>query len=63
MGAWTYIRFELEKVLEKIGIQSKLMYFGRSRRATPAVGLEKQHFIEQDKLIHAALLSNESTEI
>lgn len=63
MGAWYYIRFELEKVLAKTGIQSNLMYFGRSRRATPAVGLEKLHFIEQEKLIHAAILEKDSKEI
>ncbi len=63
MGAWTYIRFELEKVLAKAGRQNKLHYCGRSRRATPAVGLEKQHFIEQEKLIQAAFQENESKEI
>lgn len=63
MGAWSYVRFELEKVLAKAGLQNKLHYFGRSRRATPAVGLEKLHFMEQEKLIQAAILENESREI
>lgn len=63
MGAWSFIRSELESVIKKSGFTSELAYFGRSRRATPAVGLEKLHFIEQDKVIKAALESSNSVEI
>ena len=63
MGAWSYIRNELHNVIKKSGIQNEIYYFGRSRRATPAVGLEKQHFIEQEKVIKGALEANHSIEV
>ena len=63
MGAWSYIKDELNQVIKKSGLQQDLSYFGRSRRATPAVGLEKLHFIEQEKVIKAALDSSQSIEV
>ncbi len=63
MGAWSFIRNELDIVIKKSGYNISLSYFGRSRRATPAVGLEKLHFIEQEKLIKAALESTNSVEV
>ncbi|APJ03596.1 2-oxoglutarate dehydrogenase E1 component [Silvanigrella aquatica] len=63
MGAWSYIRHELDKIIKKAGFAVPLTYFGRTRRATPAVGLEKQHFIEQDKILKAAMESNNSVEV
>lgn len=63
MGAWSFIRNELELVIKKSGYHIPLTYFGRSRRATPAVGLEKLHFIEQESVIKASLESINSIEI
>ncbi|WP_338637613.1 2-oxoglutarate dehydrogenase E1 component [Spirobacillus cienkowskii] len=63
MGAWGFVKDELEKVIKKSKLNLELQYFGRTRRATPAVGLEKQHFVEQEKLIKAALESTTSTSI
>jgi 2-oxoglutarate dehydrogenase E1 component len=63
MGAWSFIRNELDLVIKKSGYNMSLSYFGRSRRATPAVGLEKQHFIEQEKVIKISLEALQSVEI
>jgi 2-oxoglutarate dehydrogenase E1 component len=63
MGAWSFIRLELEALLKTCHCSCPLIYFGRSRRAVPAVGLEKLHFIEQEKLIEAALRSPHFVEI
>lgn len=63
MGAWSFIRNELDLMIKKSGYNIPLTYFGRSRRATPAVGLEKLHFIEQEKVIKAALESANSIEV
>jgi 2-oxoglutarate dehydrogenase E1 component len=63
MGAWSFIRNELDIVIKKSGYNISLSYFGRSRRATPAVGLEKLHFIEQENVIKASLESINSIEI
>lgn len=62
MGAWQFVRPKLESVLEKCGL-SKLVYLGRSARVAPAVGLEKLHLIEQEKLIEAALTSSSTKEV
>lgn len=62
MGAWTFIQDEMHSVVQKNKIK-ELYYVGRSKRASPAVGLEKVHNMEQDRLIQAALESNESCEI
>ncbi|KAB8033728.1 2-oxoglutarate dehydrogenase E1 component [Fluviispira multicolorata] len=63
MGAWSFIRHELENVIKKSGFSHQLEYFGRRRRATPAVGIEKWHFVEQEKVIKSALESNSSVEV
>lgn len=62
MGAWSFIRHEMEEACAQVGI-TKLHYFGRSRRASPAVGIEKQHVIEQTALIQAILEKNTGVEI
>ncbi|MES2615467.1 MAG: 2-oxoglutarate dehydrogenase E1 component [Bdellovibrionota bacterium] len=62
MGAWFFIQDEMQTVLQKNKIK-ELLYIGRSKRATPAVGLEKLHHIEQDRLIKSALESNKSVEV
>jgi 2-oxoglutarate dehydrogenase complex dehydrogenase (E1) component-like enzyme len=42
--------------------KAQLEYFGRSERASPAVGLEKLHLKEQEALINAAWTSSEGRE-
>lgn len=63
MGAWSFIKSELELVIQNSSYSIPLSYFGRSRRATPAVGLEKLHFIEQESVIKAALDAVKSVEV
>ncbi len=59
MGAYSHIRENLASIVEEM-TSNKLHYFGRSARATPAVGFEKKHISEQKKVIHAALTQKES---
>ena len=62
MGAWFFIQDEMQQVLSKFK-NKELLYIGRSKRATPAVGLEKKHIIEQDRIIQSALSSDKSVEV
>lgn len=62
MGAWMFIQDELRQILDSQKL-NQLQYIGRSKRATPAVGLEKLHNIEQDKIIENALKSSKGFEI
>lgn len=62
MGAWQFVQQRLESVLEKCGLP-KLIYFGRSARVAPAVGYEKQHHMEQEKLIEAAFNRSRTEEV
>jgi 2-oxoglutarate dehydrogenase E1 component len=54
MGAWGFLHHELSQAIKKAHQQTPLHYIGRSRRASPAVGLEKLHLVEQEKIIKAA---------
>ena len=47
MGAWPFISSELSLM--------NLIYVGRSKRATTAVGLEKRHKVEQEKILEEVL--------
>jgi len=60
MGAYQHIRADLENSIQNSTLQKKLYYFGRSRRATPAVGFEKLHAIEQTAIVRAALTEKDS---
>ena len=48
MGAWSFIRFSLEKLLSK---GAKLSYIGRVASATTATGSKKRHGTEQQELL------------
>jgi 2-oxoglutarate dehydrogenase E1 component len=64
MGAATFIMPKIEKLVGTLHAgKAQLDYVGRSERASPAVGLEKQHLKEQEKLINAAWNLRESLEV
>jgi 2-oxoglutarate dehydrogenase E1 component len=63
MGAASFIMPKIEKVLGKLNSKAQLEYIGRSERASPAVGLEKLHLKEQEKIVSAGWNSNESVEV
>lgn len=64
MGAATFIMPRIEKLIAALHAgKSQLEYVGRSRRASPAVGLEKQHLKEQEKIVSAAWNGKESLEV
>lgn len=50
MGAWTFVRPRLEKLLKK-----PVAYVGRPASASPATGFPTIYKAEQDALIHAAV--------
>jgi 2-oxoglutarate dehydrogenase E1 component len=59
MGAWEYIRLQLERLLPD-GVP--LDYVGRARRASPSEGYPQAHQAEQERLLEAAFsLEEENT--
>lgn len=63
MGAWTFLWPRLQAALRAAGHKTDLAYVGRSERASPAVGLEKQHFIEQEKILTHAVAGKGSLRV
>ena len=57
MGAWTFIRYRFDELLEAIhgDCQHRIRYAGRPASASPATGSAKVHQLEQEKLIGEAL--------
>jgi 2-oxoglutarate dehydrogenase E1 component len=56
MGAWTFVRPEIESVLAEIKHkQRRLLYVGRPAAASPATGLLRRHNKEQAFLVDEAL--------
>jgi 2-oxoglutarate dehydrogenase E1 component len=56
MGAWTFVRPEIESVLADIKHkQRRLLYVGRPAAASPATGLLRRHNREQAALVDEAL--------
>jgi 2-oxoglutarate dehydrogenase complex dehydrogenase (E1) component-like enzyme len=56
MGYFYHIRPRLEKLLKQIKFKHKeIIYAGRGRAPSPAVGYMKLHTREQEKLINDAL--------
>lgn len=61
MGAYQYIQQDITQIINKDKKTTQLLlYFGRSRRATPAVGFEKVHHKEQMQVIASALKGRKS---
>jgi len=52
MGAWEFVRLQLERLLPE-GV--RLSYVGRARRASPSEGYPQAHQAEQERLLAAAL--------
>lgn len=63
MGPYPAVASKLAAALKAAGIDKPLHFGGRSERASPSVGLEKQHLIEQEKLIQAVFDKKEGFEI
>jgi 2-oxoglutarate dehydrogenase E1 component len=59
MGAWEFIRLQLERLLPD-GVQ--LDYVGRARRASPSEGYPQAHQAEQERLLSAALTPDQEKE-
>ena len=55
MGAWTFIRPYIEQVMERLMFKCPLVYVGRVASASPAVGSDKVHAVEQQRLVEEAL--------
>jgi 2-oxoglutarate dehydrogenase E1 component len=55
MGAWTFVHPRIEGVLADLGLKVEFRYAGRSERASPAIGSEKKHKVEQHQLVDLAL--------
>jgi 2-oxoglutarate dehydrogenase E1 component len=55
MGAWTFVRPHIEQVMEQLKFTSSLKYIGRAATASPAVGSDKVHAVEQQRLVEEAL--------
>ncbi|MDE2956034.1 MAG: multifunctional oxoglutarate decarboxylase/oxoglutarate dehydrogenase thiamine pyrophosphate-binding subunit/dihydrolipoyllysine-residue succinyltransferase subunit [Bacteroidota bacterium] len=58
MGAWTYVRPELQSILRSLypGELFTIQYAGRLPSASPATGSGKVHQVEQDEVVANALL-------
>ena len=58
MGAWTYVRPELESILRSLypGQSFSLQYAGRHPSASPATGSAAVHQLEQAEILESALL-------
>jgi 2-oxoglutarate dehydrogenase E1 component len=54
MGAWKFIRHQLDSCLEKAGIKAQVSYTGRERSASPAVGYLYIHNKQQETLLEEA---------
>jgi 2-oxoglutarate dehydrogenase E1 component len=57
MGAWTFVDYYIEWVLERVqnAVSKRARYIGRNSCASTATGLASKHKIEQDALVSEAL--------
>ncbi len=56
MGAWPFLDSKLRDFAEQIGMNKlEIEYVGRTERASPAVGSNKKHNVEQAEIIKKAL--------
>ncbi len=56
MGAWSFIKDQLNEILKDISINNKFKYIGRNQSASPAVGSLYVHNKQQAKLVEEALI-------
>jgi 2-oxoglutarate dehydrogenase E1 component len=56
-GAWSFLRWRLDELLEEIHgtCEEQVQYVGRPASASPATGSAKVHNHEQEKVVYAAL--------
>ena len=57
MGAWSFLRHQLDEILEELHgpCEKRIKYIGRSASASTATGSAKVHQREQDEIVQAAL--------
>jgi multifunctional 2-oxoglutarate metabolism enzyme len=57
MGAWTFVRYRFDDLLEGIydDCKHRIKYVGRAASASPATGSAKVHQQEQDRILRQAL--------
>ena len=55
MGAWTFLRYRLDELLERIGFSERIQYAGRVASAATATGSAIVHQAEQNAVLEAAL--------
>ena len=57
MGAWTFLRYHLDDLLEELhgDCRHRVKYCGRPASASPATGSAKVHELEQTMLLREAL--------
>jgi 2-oxoglutarate dehydrogenase E1 component len=56
MGAWQYIRYQIEDILEDIrSSRQRVLYAGRPASASPATGSSHIHQYEQVAILEGAI--------
>lgn len=57
MGAWSFVRYQFDRVLEEVqgNCEQKIRYIGRPAAASPATGSAKVHTLIQEKILAEAL--------
>ena len=57
MGAWTFLRYQLDDLLEELhgDCEHRVRYAGRPASASPATGSAKVHELEQTQVLLDAL--------
>jgi 2-oxoglutarate dehydrogenase E1 component len=63
MGAWHHMRDEIDAVMKASKLKGNSLYIGRSRRASPAVGVSKLHGKESAALLDAVFLAADQTTV
>lgn len=55
MGAWSFVFFHLQKIMQKEGINKNLEYIGRKKSSSVACGSQYRHNKEQKNLVLCSL--------
>ena len=59
MGAWTFVRENIEKIMTGLEMKSSRLVYCRKEAASPATGSAARHRLEQETLVQAALMKNQ----